>query len=221
MRFTAFILGLTAFGLVSADVSHLLKNQQAGHHQNSFGQQQVTKQAFTGNTQNNNRYWWMNTETLPFNQNSKIFTNNNLALASSSIECKRCSSKTVQLKRHNTPQNQNPYSHNPFMKGRYITRQPVSQQNHFHTQSARISGSPSDVNNYFGANNFQSSRIRQQQSCTDNSACVAPRFCLNGIIDQSYESQVPRSSVSSTYVSFFVHFNALHCLDSRVDSETC
>lgn len=205
MRFTAFILGLTAFGLASADVSHLLKNQQAGHHQNSFGQQQVVKQAFTGNTQNSKRYWWMNTNTLPFNQNSNP-TNDNLALASSSIECKRCSSSSVQLKRHNTPQNSNPYSHNPFMKGRYITRQPASQQNHIQTHSARISGSPSDVNNYFGANNFQSSRIRQQQSCGDNSACVAPRFCLNGIIDQSYESQVPRSSVSSTYVAIFNAF---------------
>lgn len=193
MRFTAFILGLTAFGLAHADVSHL---KQAGHHQNSFGTQQVVKQAFTGNTQQNSkRYWWMNTDTKPFNQNSNQL-NDNLALASSTIECKRCSSSSVQLKRHNTPQNSNPYSHNPFMKGRYITRQPSSQQNHIQTQSARISGSPSDVNNYFGANNFQSSRVRQQQSCTENSACVASRFCLNGIIDQSYESQVSRSAVS-------------------------
>jgi hypothetical protein len=153
----------------------------------------------------------MNTETLPFNSNNNHQNSRNhvdhLAIASSSIECKRCASSSVQLKRHNTQQqqhNSDPYSHNPFMKGRYITRQP--SHNSIHTHSAPIAGSPSEVNNYFGgaSKNFQSSRLQQQQqqqpstSCTDsNSACVAPRFCFNGIIDQSYENQVPRNAVSS------------------------
>lgn len=217
MKFTAFILGLTAYGLVSADVSHLAKNQQASHHHNSFngGQQIVMKQAynnnnnaFTGNFQNSpqKRYWWMNTETLPFNHNNNHQNSrnqvDNLAIASSSIECKRCASSSVQLKRHNTQHNSDPYSHNPFMKGRYITRQP--SHNSIHTNSAPIAGSPSEVNNYFGgaSKNFQSSRLQQQPSssasCTDSSsACVAPRFCFNGIIDQSYENQVPRNAVST------------------------
>lgn len=213
MKFTAFILGLTAFGLVSADVSHLAKNQQSGHHHNSFnngGQQIVMKQAFmnnafTGNTQNTpqKRYWWMNTETLPFTSNNQPQNSrnhvDNLAIASSSIECKRCASSSVQLKRSHNTHNSDPYSHNPFMKGRYITRQPTNNQNSIHTHSAQIAGSPSEVNNYFGAaKNFQSSRLQQQQqSCDANSACVAPRFCFNGIIDQSYENQVPRNAVSS------------------------
>lgn len=132
MKLTAFIVGLTAFSLVSADVSHLLKNQHAGHHNSINNQQQVVKQAytnngFTGNNQNSKRYWWMNTETHPFNsnQNSRIQIDN-LALASHPVECKRCASSSVQLKRQNT-QNSNPYSHNPFMRGKYITRKKFRQ----------------------------------------------------------------------------------------------
>lgn len=129
MKFTAFILGLTAFGLASGDVSHLLKNHQGGHHNSLNGQQQVVvkqayasnnNNAFTGNNQNSKRYWWMNTETLPFNQNSRTQVDK-LAYASQSVECTKCASSSVQLKRHNT-QNSNPYSHNPFMRGKYITR---------------------------------------------------------------------------------------------------
>lgn len=137
MKLTAFILGLTAFSLVSADVSHLLKNQHAGHHNsiNNHQQQQVVKQAYNNNNNNgftgnnhNKRYWWMNTETLPFNSNQNSRNQiDNLALASQPIECKRCASSSVQLKRQNT-QNSNPYSHNPFMRGKYITRKKFRQK---------------------------------------------------------------------------------------------
>lgn len=210
MKFSvAIILGLTTvIGIANADVSHLARNQQAGHNayngrvvKQSFNSNggtafSASNQAYTGNNQNSKRYWWMNTdETQP--QHTKR-SHENSAAATASNGCNRCAaaSNTLHLNRHNT-QSQQQYQQ-PII-GKYITRRPNNINNNQiqYTQQkpAPIAGSPRDVNNYFAPqNSFQ--RLTQPAACTDSSsACVAPKFCLNGIIDQSAVSKA-RSSVS-------------------------
>ncbi|KAL7026801.1 hypothetical protein ACKWTF_005172 [Chironomus riparius] len=112
--YTALLVGLaTVLGIANADVSHLSRNQQAGHNTYVANDGRVVKQSFNAN--------------------------GNAAF---------------------------------------------SAQN----------GSPRDVNNYFAQQ--QSSRFSQQSApCTDsNSACVAPQFCFNGVIDQLVENKASRST---------------------------
>lgn len=209
---TAFMLGLTALGLANADVSHLTRHQQAGHNSFVANDGRVVKQSFNsnggasfsassqsfnGNNHNSKRYWWMNSdaETLPSQHNTRTLHNNHAASG-----CNKCAaaSSTLHLKRHNTPILQQQQQNFPNIKnhinGKYITRRPINNPN-------QIAGSPREVNSYFAPplqqnlNPFQSSRITSP--CTDsNSACVAPKFCFNGIIDQSVESKASRSTVS-------------------------
>lgn len=205
--YTALFVGLTAvLSIANADVSHLSKTQQAGHSTYVANDGRVVKQSFNsafsatnhnGNSQNpTNKYWWTNSQDTQYTPQKVQYSSNG---------CSRCaaSSNTVHLKRQNTQQH---FSQNNNINGHYITRSPYTQQQH-HQQpkahqiqntykSAHISGSPRDVNNYFTQQ--QSSRLTQQSTpCTDsNSACVAPKFCFNGVIDQLVENKASRSTVS-------------------------
>jgi hypothetical protein len=184
MNVLAFALGLVVLGLVKADVSHL-KNQQ--HHNGQFVQRSSFSQA--GNDPNSkSRYWWMNTETLPFTKTQNYF---------SAAGCNGCASRTLNI-RHNT-QHATQHSQNHFTN----VKSNASPFNSIHHQTASVSGSP---NAFFAPQSFDSGRIQQSTPCTDsNSACVAPKSCLNGFIDQS-AAQKARSAVS--FFSFFF-FEAL------------
>ena len=191
MNVLAFALGLAALGLVKADVSHL---KNSGHTfvanngqfvKQSFnrnGDASYSSQAYSaGNEPNSNsRYWWMNTETQPFTKTQNYF---------SAAGCNGCASRTLNI-RHNT-QHATQHSQNQFTN----VKSNASPFNSIHRQMASVSGSP---NAFFAQqSSFDSSRIQQSSSCADSSsACVAPKYCLNGFIDQSAAQKAARSAVS-------------------------
>lgn len=209
MNVLAFALGLISLGLVDADVSHLRPNQY--QHQQHAGSTfvanngQFVKQSFNtngdatyssrsynnaGNDANSkSRYWWMNTETLPFTKSNSHHSNTQNYFTNG---CNGCASRALNIK-HNTQQDA--YSQNPFMNVKHNPSLPSPSYNRF--QSAPVSGSPQEVNNFFQQQMFDSSRIQQSTPCVDsNSACVASKFCYNGFVDQSAEHKAQRSSVS-------------------------
>lgn len=207
MNVAAFLIGFVTIGLVKADVSHLRNNQQqasSGHFIAHNGQ--VVKQSFNqngdatfssrtynnaGNNQNSNApYWWMNTETMPF---TRVHNRQNYFSATG---CNGCASRNLNVK-HNTQYAtpQNDYSQNQFTNVKHYSS-PLSSPNSI--QTASVSGSPREVNSFFSQQQqpFDSGRIQQSTPCSDSSsACVAPKFCFNGFIDQSVEHKA-RSSVS-------------------------
>lgn len=210
MNVLAFVLGFVSLGLVKADVSHLRHNQHQG---STFvaNNGQFVKQSFNSNgdatfssqsySAGNNpipksRYWWMNSEKMPF---TKI--HNSAQNYLSAAGCNGCASRTLNIKQntqqHSTQQHQqqNAFSQNPFIIN--VPHIPESQQQSYNSfQSDSFSGSPREVNTFFSQQNFDSGRI-QQSTCSDaNSACVAPKFCFNGFVDQSAEYKATRSSVS-------------------------
>lgn len=202
MNVLAFALGLISLGLVNADVSHLRGNQRASTFVANNGQ--FVKQSFNNNGDatyssqsynaagNNPKspYWWMNTETLPFTK-----THNTEQNYFSAAGCNGCASRALNIK-HNTQYatQQNAYSQNPFIN----VKSNASPFNSIHHQTASVSGSP----NFFAQQSaFDSGRIQQTSSCADsNSACVAPKFCLNGFIDQSAAQKAVRSAVSLCFL---------------------
>lgn len=207
----AFALGLISMGLVNADVSHLRPNQYQAQRTASgstfvANNGQFVKQSFNSNgdasyssrmynagnePSSKSRYWWMNTETLPF---TKAHNEQNYFSAAG---CNGCASRTLNI-RHNTQHatQQNAYSQNPFIN---VKHNPSSSFNRI--QSASVSGSPREVNNFFSQQMFDSGRIQQSSSCADaSSACVAPKFCFNGFIDQLAEQKAVRSAVSFAFV---------------------
>lgn len=212
MNVAAFLIGFVTIGLVKADVSHLRNNPRqqqpiSGHYIAHNGQ--VVKQSFNqngdaqyssrtynnaGNNHNSNApYWWMNTETMPF---TREHTRQNYFSAAG---CNGCASRTLNLK-HNTQYATPQTSQNQFTNAKHFSSS-YSSPNSIH--SASVSGSPQEVNNFFSQQSFDSGRIQQSTSCADsNFACVAPKFCFNGFIDQSVEHKA-RSSVSlfSFYIS--------------------
>lgn len=194
--FVTLLVGLT-LSLASADVSHLSKHQQNTYVANdgrivkqSFNANggasfSASSQAYNGNKPNSNkRYWWMNTDESLQPHNHHHTPQRAVA------GCNRCAaaSSTLHLKRHNT-QSQSQHTSNNI-NGHFITRRPQNTQNnqiHNTHKPAPIAG-------------FQSQRLTQQPQstpCTDsNSACVAPKFCYNGVIDQLVESKASRTTVS-------------------------
>lgn len=201
MHSTAFFLGLISLGLVTADVSHLRQNNQqqaAGHtfrgsvksYNSNHGDTSFSYNSAGNDPNNENRYWWMNTDT-PFTQpkqQQQNYNNNYLSAAG----CNGCASRTLNLK-HNTQQHekhQNSYSQKSFTN---VKQSPSPITSRYSIVSTPISGSQQGANNnFFG-------RVQQQQSssCADsNSACVMQKHCLNGFIDQSAENKAVRSSVS-------------------------
>ena len=217
MNAVAFLLGFITIGLVKADVSHLRNNQHqqqpiAGHYIAHNGQ--LVKQSFNqhgdatfssrtynnaGNNQysnNPNPYWWMNTETMPF---TRVQNRQNYFSAAG---CNGCASRTLNVK-HNTQHDipQTAFNQNQFTNVKHYSSS-FSSPNAL--QSASVSGSPQEVNNFFSQQAFDSGRIQQSTSCSDsNFACVAPKFCQNGFIDQSVEQKAARSSVSILLCCFF------------------
>lgn len=207
--YTTLLVGLTTIlGVANADVSHLSRSQQAGHNTYVANDGRIVKQSFNsngnaafsatnGNARNSNKqYYLVNSGDTQYTSQRQQHNSNG---------CSRCaaSSNTVHLKRHNTQQQS--YNNNNNINGHYITRRPLhtqqlqqqeSRQIQNTHKSAHITGSPRDVNNYFAQQ--QSSRLAQQSTpCTDsNSACVAPQFCFNGVIDQLVENKASRSTVS-------------------------
>jgi hypothetical protein len=214
MNVLAFALGVISLGLVEADVSHLRQNQQQsrGHATYVANNGQFVKQSFNpngdasfssqsynnaaGNEPNSkSRYWWMNTDS-PFTKTHNTQQNNYISAAG----CNGCASRTLNIK-HNTQQQHftqqnSAYSQNPFTN---------VKSNGIYRQSASVSGSP----NFFAqqsSSSFDSGRIQQSSACADsNSACVAPKFCFNGFIDQSATQKATRSAVSLS--SAFVQTN--------------
>lgn len=199
MNVLAFSLGLILLGLVNADVSHLRQDPQQ-RHMFIANNGQVVKQSFNldgdatyssptyDSAGNKPRYWWMNTETFPLSKSQHSAPQNNYFTSG----CSGCSSRTVNLQ-HNTQQHfpkQNTYTHNPFTN---VKLNPSFNQ----IQSTPILGSPQDGNKFFSHQKFESGRIKHSSLCEDaGAACVAPKFCFNGFIDQSVEHKASRSSVS-------------------------
>ncbi|KAG5685071.1 hypothetical protein PVAND_014272 [Polypedilum vanderplanki] len=191
MKFFVTLLVGLLLNLVEADVSHLAKHQQNTYVANdgrlvkqSFNANggasfSASSQAYNGNKQNSNKHhWWMNTD-------ESLQPHNHHTSQQVVAGCNRCaaSSSTLNLKRQNTQSQHN------NINGHYITRRPQNtlQINQIHNshKTAPITG-------------FQSQKLTQQSQsmpCTDsNSACVAPKFCYNGVIDQLVESKASRST---------------------------
>lgn len=224
MNILTFTLGLITLGLVKADVNHLRQNSYQQQQQTALGSMfvanngQPVKQSFNtngdatyssrtynaGNDPNSkSRFWWMNTETLPFTK-----VHNNEQNYFSAAGCNGCASRTLNI-RHNIQHatHENAHSQNPFIIN--VKENPSSPFNRI--QSAPVSGSPREVNNFFSQQKFESGRIQQSSVCGDsNSACVASKFCFNGFIDQSVEHKVVRSAVN-IFVCLFILF----CGDNR------
>jgi hypothetical protein len=219
MNVLTFALGLITLGLVKADVSHLRQNsyQQRSSGSVSAFNGQIVQQSFNGDAAQSNdqtfnragnepnsksRYWWMNTETLPFTK-----THNNEPNVVPDLGCNRCMSRKLNI-RQNIPQHatqQKPYNQNFYINVKDNPSSPLASFNDF--QTAPVSGSPREVNNFFAQQMFESGRIQQSSSCADsNSGCVAPKFCFNGFIDQSAEYKAVRS-VSIVFCIFMAqHF---------------
>jgi hypothetical protein len=191
MNVLAFALGLVVLGLVKADVSHLKNQQQqtfvANNGQfvkqsfNNNGASSFNSQAYSAGNEPNSksRYWWMNTETLPFTKTQNYF---------SAAGCNGCASRTLNI-RHNT-QHATQHSQNHFTN----VKSNALPFNGIQRQTASVSGSQ---NAFFAPQSFESGRVQQSSSCADsNSACVAPKFCFNGFIDQSAAQKATRSAVS-------------------------
>lgn len=216
MNAVAFALGLISLGLVKADVSHLRPNQFQRNSMFVANNGQVVKQSFNSNgdatyssrsytnnagndANSKSRYWWMDTESLPFTKQNNINKENYF-----SAGCDGCASRTLNIK-HNTQQHatqQDAYSQNPFMNVKHNPSVPLFNR----IRSAPVSGSPQEVNNFFQPQQtFESGRVQQSSSCADSSsACVAPKFCFNGFVDQSAAHKAQISAVSlSCFVCFF------------------
>lgn len=199
MNAVAFVVGLISLGLVAADVSHL-RHQQGQHtfHANngqavqqsfnSRGQATYSSSSYNAGNGNSNRYWWMNTETQPFTQQHQPRQQHNTQQNYfSAAGCNGCASRTLSLKHNTQPTDKHQnfaYSQNSFASPRHV---PI-----YNRPRTSVSGSPREVNNFFGQQQQQ-----QSSSCADsNSACVAQKSCNNGFIDQSAENKAVRSPVS-------------------------
>lgn len=217
MNALTLVLGLVSLGLVKTDVSHLRQSpyqqQQATSGSTYIANNgQLVKQSFNsngdasfhssrtynaGNDPNyKSRYWWMNTEKLPFTK-----SHHNEQNYFSAAGCNGCASRTLNIK-HDTQQNA--YSQNSFTNAKPT---PYPSEALFHRiQTTSVSaGSPRRVNDFFSQQKFDSGLIQQSSSCADsNSACVAPKFCLNGFIDQSATYKA-RSSVSISHLLYVSH----------------
>lgn len=201
MNVLAFALGLAALGLVKADVSHLKNSGQTfvanngrfvKQSYNNNGGASYSSQPFNAGNDPNSKspYWWMNTETLPFTKTQNYF---------SAAGCNGCASRTLNI-RHNTQHATQQHSQNHFTN----VKSNASPFNSIHRQTASVSGSP---NAFFAqqSSTFDSGRIQQSSSCADSSsACVAPKYCLNGFIDQSAAQKAARSAVSRFSVCGFL-----------------
>lgn len=219
MNAVAFLLGFLAIGLIEADVSHLRNNQNyqhssSGHFVAHNGQE--VKQSFnqdgdaqfssrTYNNAGNSRFssppfWWLNTDTMPFTRE------HNRQNYFSAAGCNGCASRTVNLK-HNTQYAtpQNAYSQNPFSNVKHYSPA-LSSRNSL--QTASVSGSsPRGDTTFFSHQAFDSGRIQQSSPCADsNFACVAPKNCVSGFIDQSVEHKAARSSVSLCFFLLLLYF---------------
>lgn len=223
MNVLAFVLGFVSLGLVRADVSHLRHNQQQHQHQSApehkfvANNGQVVRQSFNSNgdatyssrvynmagndpNHKSQQYWWMETDT-PFSKTQQHHQHNNIMQNYlSAAGCNGCASRTLNIK-HNTQQHST--VQHPIQSRRQNAFINVKHNPSFNRlQTAPVSGSPHEINSFFAPQSFDSRRVQQTSSpCSDsNSACVAPKFCFNGFVDQSVEHKAVRSSVSSIFL---------------------
>lgn len=226
MNVLAFVLGFVSLGLVIADVSHLRHNQQHQHqsapeHKFVASNGQVVRQSFNSNGDatyssrvynmagndpkpKSQQYWWMETDT-PFSKTQQHHQHNNIMQNYlSAAGCNGCATRTLNIK-HNTQQHST--AQHPIQSRRQNAFINVKHNPSFNRlQTAPVSGSPHEINSFFAPQSFDSGRVQQtSSSCSDSSsACVAPKFCFNGFIDQSVEHKAVRSSVSFFLLILFI-----------------
>lgn len=173
MQFVAFVVvGLVACS--RADVSHLKQSSFASNSLSSDDQVNNIAIRFNNAGNNQNRYWWMNTETSPFTK-----TQNN---QSPELQRQAGAVQTRNNILHET-QHQN-YNQNPFLNG---NSQHQQQKNNVYAHMTTLSGSPSDVNNLI--KDTQTKNIAEQYRpvarvpCYGASQVCAPKdVCNNGFI---------------------------------------
>lgn len=179
MKVLALVSSFISLGLIQADVSHLQRDHQrrAGTFVANNGQ--LVRQSFNSNgdaTYSSRTYNGAGNDINPVQHLRQNYF--------SAAGCNGCMSRALDIK-HNSQHNtqQTAHASNPFTN---VRRNP-SSFNHF--SPATVSGSAREVNDFF--------EQQQSSSCTEiNSACVAPKFCFNGFIDQLNAHKAVRSSVS-------------------------
>lgn len=187
MNVLTFVLGLISLGLVRSDVSHLRQNQHyRGQQRFVPGNGEVVRQSFNQNsaaTFSNRAY-----ESAGKDARYKPIYTRPPAHNRVQRGCNGCASRS-QNTRQITQQNTYNQIQNPFLNAK-------THPSFNSFQSPIVTGSPSEVNNFLHQM-IESGRQQQSSSCADStSACVAPKFCFNGYIDQSVEHKAVRSSVS-------------------------
>lgn len=118
----------------------------------------------------NTRYWWMNTDDTQ--QPGQVLGG-----------CQRCASRALNIKHIHDIHREHTFSQQKPIVVMYNDNQPQEY-----------------VSESFAPQSYNFGRIQQQSSVcsSSNSACVTPKLCLNGFIDQSIAHNILRSSVSIT-----------------------
>lgn len=188
MYVLTFVLGLISLGLVRSDVSHLRQNQHyRGQQRFVPNNGEVVRQSFNQNgaaTYSNRAYEGAGKDARFKPIYTRPTAHNRVQRGCASNGCASRSQNTRQITQQNT------YNQNPFLNAK-------THPSFNSFQSPIVTGSPSEVNNFLHQMIESGRQQQQSSSCADStSACVAPKFCFNGYIDQSVEHKAVRSSVS-------------------------
>lgn len=188
-----------------ADVSHLKQSSFASNSLSSGDQLNNNAIKFNNAGNNQNRYWWMNTETSPFSK-----TQNN-----QSPKFEQAGALQTRNNILHETQHQN-YNQNPFLNGNTQHHQQLrlnQQTNNAYAHMTTLSGSPSEVNNLIKDTTKQTKNIAEQYRpatrtpCYGASQVCAPKdVCNNGFISMSDLELVQ----SQSNVSILI-FNASLC----------
>lgn len=179
MKVLALVLGSITLGLIQADVSHLQRDHQRRAGTFIANNGQLVRQSFNSNgdaTYSSRTYNGAGNDINPVEHLRQNYF--------SAMGCSGCMSRAMSIK-HNSQYNtqQNAYATNPFTNDR---KAPSSFNR---ISPATVSGSAKEVNDFF--------EQQQSSSCAEpNSACVSPKFCFNGFINQLDAYKAVRSSVS-------------------------
>lgn len=182
MQFVAFmVVGLVACS--RADVSHLKQSNFASNSLSSDDQVNNIAIKFNNAGNNQNRYWWMNTETSPFTNKQNFNPSSELQQA---VKAGALHTRNNIL--HET-QHQN-YNQNPFLNGNIKQQLRQNQPtNNVYAHMTTLSGSPSEVNNLAKDTTTQTKYIAEQYRpvtripCYGASQVCAPKgICNNGFI---------------------------------------
>lgn len=185
MKLLTLVVSFISLGVIQADVSHLQRDHRRSGSGHTFvaNNGQLVRQSFNANgdaSYSSRTYNGAGNDINPVQHLRQNY------FSSSASGCNGCMTRALNIKQntqHNTQQNA--YASNPFTRT-------SSSFNRISPATVSGSSSPREVNDFF--------QQQQSSSCSEpNTACVAPKFCFNGIIDQLDAHKAIRSSVSHRF----------------------